>query len=176
MTPPHALWLDRELVLRAFRIMADDLGCRGVRGEILLAGGAVMALVHDATRVTRDVDGLILHGHGPVLAAAAAAAAELHLPRGWLNEGVSVYLSEERDDAQPRVFDHANLTVSAVSTAHLFALKARAARAQDLDDLRLLADELGITTSRGALALVDRFFPDDPLTQRAEAAVRDLFG
>lgn len=171
-----AAGLDRELVLRAFRVMADALRQRGVRGEILLAGGAVMALVHDAARVTRDVDGLVLRGHGPVLEAAAVAAAELHLPRGWLNEGVSVYLSTEPDDARPRVFDHPSLTVTAVSTGHLFALKARAARAQDLDDLRLLAGELDIASSTAALALVDRFFPDDPLADRARAVLEDLFG
>ena len=36
--------LDRELILRAFAMMADHLSRQNVRGEIVIAGGAVMAL------------------------------------------------------------------------------------------------------------------------------------
>jgi len=168
--------LDRERIHSAFTLMARHLQARGRRGEILVAGGAVMALVFDIDRVTRDVDGLVLAEHGGVMEAAHAVAAELGLPRGWLNEGVSVYLSTEDDPGRVRSFDHRNLAVYSVSKEHLLALKARAARAQDLSDLRIIADELALDTSEEVVAIVDRFFPDDPLSERAMAAVEDLFG
>ncbi len=174
MTAPAGL--DRHLVVRAFQAMGDHLQAAGCRGEILLAGGAAMALAYDADRVTRDVDGLIIEGHGPVMAAAQAAASELGLIRGWLNEGVSVYLSSEPDPGRSPVFDHPNLAVYCVSAEHLFALKARAARAQDLSDLERLAGVLGVITDKQALSIVERFFPEDPISARALAIIEDLFG
>ena len=56
------------------------------------------------------------------------------------------------------------------------ALKARAARAQDLRDLRLLATDLGATTADEVFHVVDRFFPDDPMGAKAKAVIEDLFG
>lgn len=167
--------LDRELVVRAFRLIAVELERAGVRGEVLIAGGAVMALEYDATRVTRDVDGLVTAEHGAVMRAAEQVAARLHLPRGWLNEGVSVYLSTQPDPGRHQVFDHPNLAVLAVSEQHLIALKARAARAQDLADLHVLARTAGLTTAEEVVAIVATFFPDDPLSPRARAAIEDLF-
>lgn len=162
------------MVLRALGLMADHLAEVDARGELLIAGGAVIALSYDTTRVTRDVDGLVTDGHGAVMNAARRVAAELRLPRGWLNEGISIYLSTQPDPDQALVFDHRNLSVTAVSGEHLFALKARAARAQDLDDLRLLCTTLGITASAEARSLVARFFPEDPLSDRAAMVIEDL--
>ncbi|MEJ7800502.1 MAG: hypothetical protein WKF60_08290 [Ilumatobacter sp.] len=173
MTEPGGL--DGEVVTRAFGLMADELARHGLRGEVLLAGGAVMALEYDATRVTRDVDGLVLDGHGAVLRAADIAAGELGLRRGWLNEGVSVYLSSVDDPGRHAIFDRPALSVLAVSTEHLVALKARAARPQDLADLAILADRLAMSTSDEVLAIVERFFPEDPISERAQAAVEDAF-
>ncbi|MBI4883852.1 MAG: hypothetical protein HY826_07345 [Actinobacteria bacterium] len=173
MTTPGQL--DREIVTRAFRSMADHLATAHRRGEILLAGGAVMALVYDSQRVTRDVDGLIVVGHGDVLAASDAAATELGLRRGWLNEGVSIYLSKQPDPTRTAIFDHPNLAVYAVSAGHLLALKARAARAQDLDDLQQLISLLGLSTADELFGVVESFFPDDPLGDRARAVIEDLF-
>lgn len=155
--------------------MADRLESQRVRGELLLAGGAVMALEFDADRVTRDVDGLVLAQHGIVMAAADEVAAGLGLRRGWLNEGVSVYLSTQPDPGRHPVFEHPSLVVLAVSSEHLVALKARAARPQDLRDLAVVAERLGVDNADGVFAIVDRFFPDDPISDRACAAVSDLF-
>ena len=167
--------LDRELLLRAFRRVADELEVERVRAEVVLAGGAVVALLFDAARVTRDVDGLVVGGHGPLIQATQRVAAELKLPRGWFNEGVAMYLSIEPDPGRALVFDHPNLTMYAASAPHMLALKARSARAQDLEDLRLLADAVGATDAPTVLAVVDQFFPDDPISDRARSVVEDLF-
>ena len=168
--------LDRERLLRAFRRLGDELANERVRAEVVLAGGAVIALLFDTERVTRDVDGLIIHGHGPLTKAAQQIAGELGLPRGWLNEGVAVYLSTQPDKKRSLVFDHPHLVIYASSTEHMLALKARAARAQDLSDIGLLADDLGVTTVAEVLTIVDRFFPDDPPSPKARATIEDLFG
>jgi len=168
-------YLDRARIHSAFTALAEELRSERKRGEIVIAGGAVMALHFDVDRVTRDVDGLITEGHGAVVEAAQRVAAKLSLPRGWLNEGVLVYLSTERDSKRVPSFDHPNLVVYAASAEHMIALKARASRAQDIDDLRLLAGQLELQTSAEVMAVVDQFFPDDPLSERAVAVLQDLF-
>ena len=167
--------LDRERLLRAFRRLGDELRTERVRAQVVLAGGAVIALLFDTERVTRDVDGLILQGHGPLTKAAQRIAGELGLPRGWLNEGVAAHLSTQPDPGRAVIFDHPHLLIYASSTEHMLALKARAARAQDLRDLRLLADDLNISTAAEVLVIVERFFPNDPLGPKAAAAIADMF-
>lgn len=166
--------LDRERLERAFVLLDVELARRGARARLLLAGGAVMALLYDADRVTRDADGVITEGHGPLTEAARVVAAELGLPAGWLNEGVSVYLSTVPDDTVA-VFDGDHLAVQAVSIGHMIALKVRRAWPQDIADLRVLTERAGLTGVDGILRLVDRYFPDDPISARAAAAITDAF-
>jgi hypothetical protein len=64
-----------------------------------------MALAYDAARVTRDVDARFVP-HGIVLEEAARVADDLGLPRWWLNEQASVYISGKADPGKRRVFDH----------------------------------------------------------------------
>jgi len=47
----------------------------------------------------------------------------------------------------------------AASPAHVFAMKARAARTRDIDDLRLLADIIGLKFSRGSFADMHGILP-----------------
>jgi hypothetical protein len=42
---------------------------------------------------------------------------------------------------------------------HIFAMKARAARTRDIDDLRLLADIVGVESADAALQICANFYP-----------------
>jgi hypothetical protein len=86
-----------------------------------------MALAYDAARVTRDVDAMF-KPHGIVHEEAMQVATDLGLPRWWLNEQASTYISGKEDADKRRVFDHPGLRVMAASPRHIFAMKARAAR------------------------------------------------
>ena len=109
-------------------------------------GGAAIALAYDAVRVTRGVDA-VFKPHGIVLEEARKVADDLGLPYWWLNEQASVYISGKEDASKRRVFDHPGLRVMAASPAHVFAMKARAARTRDIDDLRLLAGIIGVDSA-----------------------------
>ena len=121
-----------------------------------------MALAYDATRVTRDVDSLFVP-HGVVLEEARNVAQDLGLPPWWLNEQASVYISGKDDPGKRRVFDHPGLRVTAASPRHIFAMKALAARTRDIDDLRLLADTIGVDSAETAMQICSEFFPDEDL-------------
>ena len=131
MTEPGDVLLGRAEIERAFTALGDRLARRGVVADVFVVGGAAMALAYDAARVTRDVDA-VFKPHGIVLEEARKVADDLGLPYWWLNEQASVYISGKEDASRRRVFDHPGLRVMAASPAHVFAMKARAARTRDI--------------------------------------------
>lgn len=175
MTEPGNVLFGRAELERAFTALGDRLVRRGVVADVFVVGGAAMALAYDATRVTRDVDATFVP-HGIVLDEARNVADELGLPYWWLNEQASVYVSGKDDPGKRRVFDHPGLRVMAASPAHIFAMKALAGRARDIDDLRLLAEIVGVESADDALRICADFYPDEPMPTRSAAVLDELFG
>jgi hypothetical protein len=64
----------------------------------------------------------------------------------------------------------------AASPRHIFAMKAFAARTRDIDDLRLLAGIVGVDSADAALKICADFYPDEPVSLRSAAVLRELFG
>lgn len=165
--------LDRGRLRAAFDALAVKLARQGVVGEIHVFGGAAMVLAFDARVATRDVDALFVPD-GPMLDAARQVADELGLPQTWLNNQASSYVSGRAGRGTP-VYDHPHLRVLTTPPEHLLAMKIRAARAtRDAEDIRLLLEHLGITTIEAAIAVVDRYFPDEPLSERSRLLLEDL--
>jgi predicted nucleotidyltransferase len=175
VTEPGSVLLDRARLERAFSDLGERLVRRGVVADVFVVGGAAMALAYDATRVTRDVDSLFVP-HGVVLEEARNVAKDLGLPAWWLNEQASVYISGKDDPDKRRVFDHPGLRVTAASPRHIFAMKALAARTRDIDDLRLLGGMIGVKSAETALRICAEFFPDETISPRSAAVLRELFG
>jgi hypothetical protein len=139
--------MTRELMLEALRRLGGELHARGARAEIVIVGGAAMALGHDARASTKDVDVLEIVGDpAEVLAAAADVAPALGLPADWLNEEVrKVYQDVARPSsaALPPVFVGPGLSVRCVAPEQLLAMKLCAARDElDLEDARFLLRKL----------------------------------
>lgn len=174
MTSTGDVLLGRVELERAFTRLGERLERRGIVADVFVVGGAAMALAYDANRVTRDVDAVFVP-HGVVLEEARRVADELGLPRWWLNEQASVYISGKDDPGKRRVFDHPGLRVMAASPEHIFAMKALASRVRDVDDLRVLADLAGIDTFDAALRECAQFYPEEEPSPRAVAVLRELF-
>ena len=110
-----------------------------------------------------------------VIEEARRVADDLGLPYWWLNEQASTYISGKDDPGKRRVFDHPGLRVAAASPAHIFAMKALAARTRDIDDLRVDADIIGVESPDEALQICADFYPDEPPPDRSTAVLRELF-
>lgn len=165
--------LDRERLRQAFDLLAAKLARRRVVGELHVFGGAAMVLVYDERAATRDVDALF-RPDGPVLKAAHEVAEELTLPKSWLNDQASSYVSGRAGRGTP-VYDHPNLRVLTTPPEHLLAMKVRAARAaRDAEDLRLLLASLDVGTVEDVTRIVERYFPGEPLSDRSRQLVEDL--
>lgn len=87
-----------------------------------------------------------------------------------------VYIFGKDDPNKRCVFDHPGLRVTAASPRHIFAMKALAARTRDIDDLRLLADIIGVDSAETAMQICAEFFPDEDLPPRTVAILHELFG
>ena len=79
MSQPDGVLLGRADLERAVTNLGERLVRRGVVADVFMVGGAAMALAHDASRVTRDVDARVLP-HGIVLEEARHVAEDLGPP------------------------------------------------------------------------------------------------
>lgn len=165
--------LDQKLLRRAFELLAKHLKRRGIVGEVHVFGGAAMVLAFNSRQATRDVDA-VFAPDTYVLEAAREVAIELGLPKSWLNNQASSYVSGVAGRGTP-VFDHANLRVMVTPIEHLLAMKVRAARAvRDTDDIRVLLSELKITKMSQVIAVVNKYFANEPLSERSSQLLEDI--
>ena len=132
----------------ALEDLSEELRRDGVKTRLYLVGGAAITMAFRDSRQTYDLDTLIVEGRGPVTEAARRIARKRGWPETWLNEGAVPYMGELPDRKARTVFGTANLVVTAASAEFLLAMKVRAGRAIDLDEIALLADELGLRTAR----------------------------
>lgn len=79
-----------------------------------------------------------------------------------------------RDRRATTVLASPHLVVTGASAAHLLAMKAHAGRDQDLEDIKLLASELGVRTMRQVLEIHDAVFPRKPIPLPAAERVKSL--
>ena len=153
--------------------VAERLQRAGVQGRLYVTGGAAMALAYDAERLTRDIDAAITGGHNAVIDAVRAVAASRGWPSTWLNEQATTYMPQIPDRHSHVVFDHPALQVAAASAIHMLAMKARAARAQDIADVTSLLRRCGLTTADEVDELTQAVF-GEPLGRRQRRWIEDL--
>lgn len=166
--------LDRAAIEDALTRLGERLHQRGVTADVYVVGGAAMSLAYDARRATRDIDA-VFTPHGVVVEEAASVAAELGLPRWWLNDQASVYVSPLPDSSARAIFDSPSLRVSAASPEHLLAMKALAGRRYaDRDDIEVLLRLLRITTVAEVETICTRTFPQEPLAPRSRLLIEDV--
>ena len=120
-----------------------------------------------------DVDVLSIDHRGVVLEAARKVAREQGLVEDWLNDQVRwVPILPPRPDARAEVlFDTPHLVVTGASAAHILAMKVRAARPRDLEDIKLLVRELGITSMQEIRDVHSAVYPFDGIPWRSERRV-----
>ena len=160
---------------RLFRQLNDELSRKGVTGELYLVGGAVMCLVFDARRSTKDIDAFFMPAR-QVREAAQRIAAASGLPPDWLNDAVKGYLSD-KGDFHPYL-EWSNLRVLTAAPEYLLAMKCLAMRLgevfHDEDDVRFLLRYLNLTDYRAALDIVTRYYPLEQFPQKTLYALEEI--
>ena len=144
--------------------LADGLKQEGLQGEIILCGGAVMALAYDARPTTKDIDGLFSPA-AQLRKIAADIARREGLNDNWLNDGAKAFLDTQRMTfTTVRTYD--NLTVKMPDAEGMLALKLCSAREDslDMDDAIVLMEQVGVQSEDELLEIMEKNIHPSRLT------------
>ncbi len=112
--------------------------------QLLIGGGAAMALAYNLPLATADVDGLVFRSEitqSELTPLVHKVADELHLPKDWLNSHFNTFLYALPQDYSNRitsVYDGKNLKAFALGREDMVILKCMAGRDKDLPHAKAL--------------------------------------
>jgi hypothetical protein len=167
--------LSKEKMLEYLRQLGAELSERGMKGEILLTGGAAMCLVHSARDMTKDIDALY-EPKSVINKIAAAIARREGLPSDWLNDGVKGFVGANAPTEDFITLD--GLHVQTVSAEYLLAMKLMSARygETDYNDIRFLLNRMNITTVEAATDVLLSYFPERQILPKTQYVIEELIG
>ena len=160
-------------ILRYLQMVGEELHKEGTRGDIVLAGGAVMLLVVRSRKMTKDVDAYLGERSEIVRAAAKRVALREGLSEDWLNDGVKGFFYGT--PPQTTVANFPGLRVYSVTPEYMVAMKAVAGRPEDIADLRHLVRFLQLTSAEQVLNIVEQYVPPRLLTTKIQYIAASLF-
>lgn len=167
--------LDRGAIIGLLDDLSRRAAARGARVDLFLVGGGAMVLVYNATRTTKDIEGIF----EPKMLAyelAADIAKERGLPPDWLNDAVKVFpfpLGQE-DAAAKTFYEGAGLAVRVASPRYLFLMKAWSGREADEDDLRVLWPLCHYANADECLDEIEAAYPSATLRPRTRYIVEAI--
>jgi len=166
--------LDHEALTRAFKALEKQLASQGVRAHVYIVGSAALLMAHRRSQTTMDVDALSIDHREVVLASARVVAWEHGLPDDWLNDDVRwvPILPPQPDPRAEVLFDSPNFVVTGASARHILAIKVRAARTRDLEDIKLLMRQIGIATMQDVRDFHRAVNPHDEIPWRSEERIK----
>jgi predicted nucleotidyltransferase len=168
-------------MLNAFGRLSEELGRRGLTGELCVFGGAAMVLAFTARISTKDVDALF-QPSDVIREVARSVAEEQGLPASWLNDGVKGFLSARHETVTGNLpqFPHLRLTMAVPE--YLLAMKCMAARIggasgeqSDVPDIVFLIRHLGLKSAREVLDVVAQYYPAGRISVKTQYLVEGLF-
>ena len=87
-------------VRRLLGLLDAELERRGIAAYLYVVGGAAIALTHDTSRRTQDVDAAMVP-QDDVLAAARSVAESEGLPPSWLNANARAWIRDSQPGQEP---------------------------------------------------------------------------
>ena len=168
-------YFDYDRIIELLGELGRRLESQGIRAEMFVVGGSAMALAYNRERLTKDIDA-VFEPKTVIYVEASHIAIEQGIPKDWLNDAVKGLLPDHPDTKALTIYATQGISVSIASPEFIFAMKAAAARVeQDTEDIKLLAQILGITTSREALDLVERFYNRARISPKTQFILQEMF-
>lgn len=175
----------RDDILYLLRRLSSLAKTEGVTLEVAFFGGSCLLLAYDYQdrQLTKDIDAILR----PAEAAKALVqkiAEEENLPEDWIDSGVRQFLSPvgvTYVSKLPELKKLPNLKISFPTADYLIAMKIRSSvRSRfgyegDLTDLQFLARKSGLRSMEEAQSILDRFFVDEVIPERAAQVLEEVF-
>lgn len=155
--------------------MNDLLAEQEVSGEVVLCGGAVMALVYNARKSTKDVDALF--APTAIIRDVAQTVAEAHgLSDDWFNDAAKGFIDTSRMGFED-VFELSNLRVRRPGDKEMLALKLASARedSMDADDALFLMGVVGVGSLEEVYEIIEQYIPSPRLTPMASFFAQEIY-
>ena len=152
-----------------------ELATQTIRGELYLAGGAVMCLVFHAREATKDIDALMIPA-AEMRRAAENIAAREGLDPFWINDAVKGFFSEAGRFDVYAVYSHLRIYVA--HPEYLLAMKCLAIRLgeeyRDREDIVVLLNLLGLRRVADVESLLSRYYPIERYPAKARYILEEL--
>lgn len=165
--------LNKDDIIKYLKILNQELEKAGVKGEMLLCGGASMCLVHSAREMTKDIDAL--YEPKMTINEIVKNVSKTHgLNEDWLNDSVKGFFSNNIEKQE--YMKLSNLTINTVSTEYLLAMKLYSSRidTKDLHDIDYLIDKLNINTTKEVYDLLEKYYDKHMILPRTQYIVEDI--
>lgn len=174
--------LNNKDIEKFFSILNKKLAEKNQTAEIIICGGASMALLYDRSIITKDIDGMIISTDVKMdlLEYVRQIGEEYELDEDWFNESAKGFLTDLKgnwSEQKQEALKFSNLTVSSVSAEQLLTLKLAAARtdSRDIQDAIKLINHLGIQNESEALDMLEKNIYRGHLTAQVEYFTRYAF-
>jgi hypothetical protein len=166
--------LTADEIMESFVALNDELHKEGQKGEIGIVGGAVMCLVYNARKATRDVDA-VFEPSQIIRRAAEKIAKERGLPRDWLNDGAKGYLVA--NFKRKNIATLSNLVIWAPEPRYMLAMKCISARwdTSDRDDVIFLTKMLKIRDASSVFTIIQDYYPKSQIPAKTQFFIEELF-
>lgn len=167
--------LDVKMIKKLFKALNDELFQLKVVGEIGLCGGAVMCLVYQARKATKDIDA-IFEPTAQIRKASKKVAAQFGLPKDWLNDAAKTYF--HIDPPREEVLQLSNLRVWAPRADYMLAMKCISARfdTHDRDDVQFLLNYLKLKRPEDVFKIVAKYYPSSRVPAKTQFLIEELIG
>lgn len=165
--------MNRPEMIKYLELLNEELAKNNHHAEIVLAGGAVMLLVIQNREMTKDIDAYFGDGSEHVRKALKKVAINEGLPDDWLNDGVKGFFYGTPPQEQFASLSH--LDIYTVDPRYMIAMKAVAARAQDVHDLKALIHYVGLKKASDVLALIETYIPPQLLKPQVQYLIEAIF-
>jgi len=168
--------MEKEQIEFYLEKLSEALERRGVKGEIVLYGGAAMVLALKARPSTKDVDAVFMP-KDLIYQAAKEVEGQYGAPESWLNDAVKGFVSPREEHDPYR--DLPNLRVFTAAPEYLLAMKCMSLRigrgSSDVEDVRFLIRHLGLTSAKDLLDRIEKYYPRNRISPKTQFAVEELF-
>jgi hypothetical protein len=165
--------LDASLIKKLFCALNEELAKKGILGEIGLCGGAVMCLVFQARKATKDIDA-IFEPTGEIRKASMRVARRFGIKEDWLNDAAKAYF--HLDPPKEEVMELSHLRIWAPRADYMLAMKCVSARfdTHDKEDVEFLLKHLKLKEPKQVFRIIERYYPEAQIPAKTKFFVEEL--
>lgn len=166
--------LTQKDIESCFNEINKKLSDRGKYGEIVIAGGAALALLFNARKATKDIDALFKPSK-EFREIIEEIAMERDLEKDWLNDGVKGFFTDRLKTDLYK--EYSNLSIYSINAEGLLALKLTSARTEtnDVQDSIILMKHLNIKNEEQLFDIVQKYTNINQQTPKCNFFIQEVF-